>query len=339
VRIAVCRPQVPFVYGGAELMADQLVSELRARSHEAETVSVPFKWYPGSRVLDQAFLWRLVDLSEADGRPIDRVISTRFPAYCVRHPNKVVWVLHQFRQAYDFDRTDLGQFSESPKDRATIRAVERLDRIALEEARKVFATSRNVADRLARSIGIKAEVLPHPPQQLPYHTAEPEPFVLSVNRLDRAKRIDLLIEAAKSDQALRIVITGEGPDRARLEALASGLNGQVEFTGRVDDERLVDLYARCLAVYYAPVDEDFGMVPYEAFLSGKPVVTTHDAGGPLEVVRDRETGLVVQADPTELADACAYLSTHLDEAKAWGRAGKAVAERVTWDACITALLR
>src|SRR5690349_22900931 len=50
--------------------------------------SMPFKWYPGSRVLDQAFLWRLVDLTEADGRPVDRVIATKFPAYCVRHPNK-----------------------------------------------------------------------------------------------------------------------------------------------------------------------------------------------------------------------------------------------------------
>jgi len=338
MRIAVCRPQVPFVYGGAELMADQLVAELAKRGHEAETVSIPFKWYPGTRVLDQAFLWRLVDLTESDGRPIDRVIATKFPAYCVRHPNKVVWVLHQFRQAYDYDRTELGQFSEAPEDRAAIRAVERLDRTALGEARKVFATSRNVADRLARFTGVHAEVLPHPPQQLAFRTADPEPFVLSVNRLDPAKRIDLLIEAAKLDRSLRVVIAGEGPDRARLERLAAGLNGQIEFAGRVDDERLVDLYARCLAVFYAPVDEDFGMVPYEAFLSAKPVVTTEDAGGPLEIVHDRETGVVVAPEASALAQACAYLAGHLEEAKEWGRAGRAVAERVTWDVCLDALL-
>ena len=338
MRLAVCRPQVPFVYGGAELMADDLVAQLRARGHEAETVSIPFKWYPGTRVLDQAFLWRLVDLTEADGRAIDRVIATKFPAYCVRHPNKVVWVLHQFRQAYDYDRTELGQFSESPEDRATIRALERLDRTALGEARRVFATSRNVADRLGRSVGVVAEVLPHPPQQLAFHTAEPEGFVLSVNRLDRAKRIDLLIDAAKANRSLRIVIASEGPDRARLESRATGLNGQVEFAGRVDDVRLADLYARCLAVYYAPLDEDFGMVPYEAFLSEKPVITTNDAGGPLEVVRDRETGIVAAPDAAAVADACVYLAAHVDEAKAWGRAGKGIAERVTWDACIDALL-
>jgi glycosyltransferase involved in cell wall biosynthesis len=57
------------------------------------------------------------------------------------------------------------------------------------------------------------------------------------------------------------------------------------------------------------------------------------------VVRDRETGVVVAPDPAELARAAAYLTGHVDDAKAWGRAGKAVAERVTWDACVDALLR
>src|SRR3954471_10965283 len=144
MRIAVCAPQVPFVRGGAEIVADDLVRELRSRDHEADLVTVPFKWYPGERVLSQAFLWRLLDLDEADGRRIDLVVATKFPAYCVRHPRKVAWVLHQFRQAYELDRTDLGQFSESAEDRATRRAVHRLDRIALSEARRVFATSRNV---------------------------------------------------------------------------------------------------------------------------------------------------------------------------------------------------
>ena len=338
MRVVVAAPQVPFVRGGAELMAEDLVTALRTRGHDAEIVSIPFKWYPGSRVLDQAFLWRLVDLTESDGRPIDRVIATKFPAYCVRHPNKVAWVLHQFRQAYDYDRTELGQFDESPADRATRRAIERLDAVALGEARKVFATSRNVADRLQRFNGVAAEVLPHPPQSLPYREAESEGYVLSVNRLDRAKRIDLLVAAAKRDPSLRIVIAGDGPDRERLERLATGLNGQVTFAGRVDENQLADLYARCLAVYYAPVDEDFGMVPYEAFLSGKPVVTAVDAGGPLEVVRDRETGAVVEPDAAAVAQACAYLATHADEAKAWGHAGRQLAERVTWDACVDALL-
>jgi glycosyltransferase involved in cell wall biosynthesis len=329
---------VPFVRGGAELMAEDLVDALRRRDHEADLVTIPFKWYPGTRVLDQALLWRLADLTESDGRKIDRVIATKFPAYCVRHPSKVAWVLHQFRQAYDYDRTELGQFDESPEDRATRRAVERLDAVALGEARRVFATSRNVADRLQRFNGIEAQVLPHPPQSLPYREAASEGFVLSVNRLDRAKRVDLLVEAAKREPALNVVIVGEGPDRERLESLAGGLDGRVRFTGRIGDEELADLYARCTALYYAPIDEDFGMGPYEAFLSGKPVITAADSGGPLEVVRDHATGLVVEPSAEAVAEASAYLVAHPDEARTWGHAGRAVAERVTWDACVDALL-
>ena len=326
--------------GGAEIFTDKLVEELRARGHETALVTIPFKWYPGTKVLSQAFLWRLADLEEADGAPIDLVVATKFPSYCVRHPNKRVWVLHQFRQAYELDRTDLGQFGEEPEDRALRRSVQTLDRVALGEARRLFATSRNVAERIERSTGLAAEVMPHPPQELPYRCEEYGDFVLSVNRLDRAKRIDLLIEAAALDPGLRVVITGEGPDRGRLEGLARerGLNGRVEFAGLADEAELASLYARCLAVYYAPVDEDFGMVPFEAFLSRKPVLTTTDAGGPLEIVSDRRTGLVTAPEAPALAAAAGWLREHRGEAEAFGAAGHELAARVTWDGCIDRLL-
>ena len=340
MNIAVLRPQVPFARGGAEIFTDRLVDELRARGHEADLVSVPFKWYPGARVLTQAFLWRLLDLEEADGRRIDVVVATKFPSYLVRHPDKRVWLLHQFRQAYELDRGELGQFGESPEDRALRRKIQSLDRVALGEATRLFATSQNVADRLGRSTGLEAEVLPHPPQALDYRCSSYGNFVLSVNRLDRAKRIDLLLEAAALDSALEVVIAGDGPDRLRLEELARdrGLDGRTRFAGRVSEEELADLYGRCLAVYYAPVDEDFGMVPFEAFLSEKPVLTTTDAGGPLEVVTDRRTGLVVAPDPAELARAVGWLREHRDEAASFGRAGKALAAEVTWDRAIARLL-
>ncbi len=340
MRVAVCAPQVPFTRGGAEIVADRLVAELGARGHEADLVTIPFKWYPGTRVLTQAFLWRLLDLEESDGRPIKLVIATKFPAYAVRHPNKVVWLLHQFRQAYELDRTDLGQFGESAADRATRRAVHRLDGVALGEARAVFATSRNVAGRLERALGIPAEVLPHPPQELDFRCDDYGDFLLSVNRLDRAKRIELLLDALAADDRLRCVVAGDGPDRERLEAHARrlDLDGRVTFAGRVDGDDLVDLYARCLAVYYAPVDEDFGMVPYEAFLAEKPVVTTADAGGPLEVVADRRNGLVCAPDARAIAAACGWLLEHRDDARTYGLAGKAVAERISWTHAVDRLL-
>jgi glycosyltransferase involved in cell wall biosynthesis len=340
MRIAVCAPQVPFERGGTEILAETLVTELRGRDHEVELVRVPFKWYPGARPLREALLWRLLDLEEAQGRPIDLVIATKFPSYAVRHANKVVWLVHQFRQAYELDRTELGQFGEEPFGRATVRAINRLDRSTLGEAKRLFAISQNVADRLRASTDLAAEVLVPPPQQLDYRAGEPGDFILSVGRLDRAKRVDLLLEAAALDGRLQVVVAGDGPDRKRLERLSAqhGVDGRVRFAGRVAQDQLVDLYADCLAVFYAPVDEDLGLVPYEAFLSEKPVVTTRDAGGPLEIVVDHENGIVCEPVPAAVAEACAWLAANPDQARACGRSGKRLAERVTWDAVVDRLL-
>lgn len=339
MRIAVLRPQVPFARGGAEIFTDTLVDELRARGHEADLVSVPFKWYPGAGVLTQAFLWRMLDLEEVDGRPIDVVVPTKFPSYVVRHPDKRVWLVHQFRQAYELDGTELGQFDPSPEDRALRRKVQQLDRIALGEATRLFATSRNVAGRIETSTGLPAEVLPHPPQELEYRCAGYGDFVLSVNRLDRAKRIDLLLDAVARDAALEVVIAGDGPDRSRLERLASerGLNGRARFAGRVSEGELADLYARCLAVYYAPVDEDYGMVPLEAFLSEKPVLTTTDAGGPLEFVKHAETGLVAEPEPQAIGRALGQLLGDKPLAERLGAAGRAATRSISWDHVIQTL--
>ena len=219
MRILVCSPQVPFARGGAEILAERLTHELREREHDADLVTMPFKWYPRTKVLTHALLWRMADLTEVDGRPVDLVIGTKFPSYVVKHPHKVVWLVHQFRQAYELDGTELGQFSDSPEDRALRRAIHRLDKVALGEARKLGAISQNVANRVKRNTGLDAEVILPPPQQLDFRCDSYDDFVLSVNRLDRAKRIDLLLEAAATDESIRCVIAagscrGRSPPRA-----------------------------------------------------------------------------------------------------------------------------
>ena len=77
----------------------------------------------------------------------------------------------------------------------------------LGEASKLFTTSRNNQQRLESSTGLVAEVLPHPPQELSYRCEDYGDFVLSVGRLDRAKRVDLLIEAA-AESSFSVVVAG-----------------------------------------------------------------------------------------------------------------------------------
>ena len=341
MRIAVCRPQVPFVYGGAEVVADQLVDELRIRGHEVELVAIPFAWTRRARARPGVPLAAASTSSGTTAKPVDLVIATKFPSLrrsgtrtrssgsCTSSGRPTTSTAREF-----------GQFSESPVDRATRLGVERFDRVALGEARRIFTISGNVAERLEALL--RASTRPCCRRRRRSSTTGPtsyDGFVLSVNRLDRYKRIDLLIEAAKADPALRIVIVGDGPDRARLEQLASGLNGRVEFAGRVDGERarrpLRALPRRLLRAGRRGLrDGPVRGVPLRE--AGRDDV---DAGGPLEVVHDGETGLVVAPEPAELAEACAYLAgAPSTRRSALGEAGKAVAERITWDACIDALL-
>ena len=94
MRILITTVQVPFVRGGAELLAEQLLGALIQAGHEAEIVAIPFKWYPAERLLDQMLACRLLDITESAGTSIDRVIALKFPAYLMPHPNKVVWLVH-----------------------------------------------------------------------------------------------------------------------------------------------------------------------------------------------------------------------------------------------------
>jgi glycosyltransferase involved in cell wall biosynthesis len=337
-RILVCNAQVPFASGGAERHADGLVRELVAAGHEAELVRLPFKWYPREEILTSALAWRLLDVSEADGRRVDLVIPMKFPSYLVRHENKVVWLIHQFRQAYDRFGTPDSDFTASPADSRWRELIADADRTGLGEARKVFTNAKNTADRLARFNGIAAEALYHPPPLAGRYRCEAaEGFALAAGRLDSWKRMDLAIGAAAAGK-FRLVIAGDGPDRARLEAIAKGSGADVTFAGRVSDEELLSLYATCGAVLFPPADEDYGYIALEAFLSKKPVVTCTDSGGPLEFVVDGENGRVVAPDAAAIAEATTGLLADAKKSGEFGGRGFERVRGISWSHAVRSLL-
>jgi glycosyltransferase involved in cell wall biosynthesis len=338
-RVLVCTAQVPFASGGAERHAEGLVREIVAFGHEAELVRLPFKWYPRAEILTSALAWRLLDLSEADGKRVDLVIPMKFPSYLVRHENKVVWLIHQFRQAYDRFGTAESDFTASPEDTRWRELIAATDRTGLTEARKIFTNARNTADRLARFNGIEAEALYHPPPLAGrYRTEAPLGFALAAGRLDAWKRMDLAIGAAAAGK-FRLVIAGDGADRARLEALARKSGAAVRFAGRVSDDELLGLYATSNVVIFPPADEDYGYIALEAFLSKKPVVTCTDSGGPLEFVVDGENGRVVAPDAAALGEAAAALLADPQRSKEFGERGFEKVREIRWENAVKALLR
>ncbi len=340
--ILVCEAQVPFVQGGAEFHVRELVRQLRLHGHATELVSVPFKWYPKREILAHAAAWRLLDLSESNGRPIDLVIATKFPTYFARHPNKVLWLIHQYRAAYELAGTPYSDFGHTEEDVALRAEIVRLDTEMLQECRRRFSNAANTAARAARFNGVPAEALYHPPRLADRLRAGPAgSYMLAVGRLESVKRVDLAIRAmAHAPAGLSLVVAGTGTQRAAFEALSAslGLDGRVRFLGEVSDDQIIDLYAGALGVIFPPYDEDFGYVTLEAFLAHKPVVTTTDAGGPKEFVEDGVNGRITAPDPAALGEAMAWLDTNRARAAAQGDAGYEKARHVTWAGVIEQLV-
>jgi glycosyltransferase involved in cell wall biosynthesis len=341
--VAVCEAQVPFVHGGAELHVQGLVDQLQRRGYRAERVSVPFKWYPKQELLTSAAAWRMVDLSEANGERIDLVIATKFPTYFVRHPNKVTWLFHQYRAIYDLCGTPYSEFDHTEADVRLRDKLMTLDRGALVESVALFSNARNTAARLAQYNGLSAEPLYHPPPLAGrLKDGSSGDYFLSVGRLETVKRVDLIIRAlAQVDRRLRLVIAGDGPLRRQLEEVASaeGVADRVTFTGGIDEATLVDLYAGACAVVFPPYDEDYGYITLEAFLAHKPVVTTSDAGGPLEFVTDGVTGLVTAPDPESLGAAMSRVVADAKRAVSMGDAGYERVRGISWDDAIDTLMQ
>lgn len=338
----VCETQVPFVRGGAELLVEQLVSQLRARGIEADRVALPYKWYPKDQILPHAAAWRLLDLSGSNHREIDLVIATKFPTYFARHPRKVCWLVHQHRAAYELAGTRYSDFAHDELDVNLRERLMELDERMLRECKAIYTISETVSARLRKYNGLESTPLYHPPALA--SRLSPGPFgnyLLSVARIEGNKRIDLAVRAmALLPPHLRLVVVGVGSHGYLVEKVAEdiGVRDRITFAGNVSDDELVALYREALALIYVPFDEDYGLATLEAFLSGKPVITAHDSGGTLEFVTDGVTGFVVDPAPEAIAAAAARLDSDRALAEALGAAGRQRALPISWDHVIARLL-
>ena len=339
MRILVTASHAPFLHGGGEQHVDNLCAALRAERHEVALLRLPFKFAPESDIERLMTFCEGYDLSAPNGQRVDRVISLQFPAYGMRHPQHVVWLMHQHRAVYElFDA------------RAATPALARLrdeivayDRRTLACIDRRFANSRRVAERLLQHNGLEATPLYHPPPGAELlRCDEPWDYVFYPSRLESLKRQDLLIEAARLlTSGVKILLGGDGGQRERYQCLIDrhGLGDRVRLIGAFSEAERITLYSHALAVVFPPFDEDLGYVALEAMYAAKPVVTCSDSGGPLEFVVPGETGEVVAPHPEALAGAIDRLALHPDRARDMGQAGRArmLAMELSWPRVVAAL--
>ena len=342
--IAVVTSSPPLARGGHLVMAEALVAALREAGHDADLIVTPQNRF-GRNVSTYLSNWMLDAGRTGDGRPVDRVISLRWPSYAVRHPAHVCWLNHTMREYYDLWPQFRSRLSGPAllKEHVRRAGIRRVDTWLLRRLTARFTISGTVRDRLRRFNGIDAEALHPPAPPRAYRCDAYEPFIFTVSRLSPLKRIELLVEALAQPAAagIRCVVAGEGeraPDIRRL-AVERGVADRVELVGRIGDEALLDYLGRCRGVAFVPHDEDYGFVTIEAFASRKPVITTKDSGGPAELVRHGANGFVVDPSPGAVAAALRALMDDAPGAERLGESGRRLSETMTWHAAVQRLLR
>lgn len=347
MKIIITTVQSLFIRGGAEIHAESLREALRAEGHDAEIVAIPFKWYPPERILDQILACRLLDLSESDGVEVDRVIGLKFPAYFAAHPNKVLWVLHQHRPAYDLWDHPLGDLHLHPSGPEVREAIRQADRRLIPEAKAVYANSLNVGRRLKSYCSIDSIPLYHPPKNADqFYCAEACDYLFFPSRLSPNKRQRLVLEAlARTRHPVRVCFASSANHSTYTQELTTlahdlDLGERAVFLGEISEDEKQAWFAHARAVVYPPIDEDYGYVTLEAMLSAKPVITCTDSGGPLEFVQHRETGLIAEPAPEAMAEAMDDLWERPAVAAALGQAGRAYYARleITWPNVVARLL-
>jgi len=341
VRILIASTCVPFIKGGGTKIVENLAGVLRARGFETDTVLIPFHsdWQD---VPAQTLALRLLDVTESCGRRVDRLITIRYPAYALNHPNKVAWFIHHHREAYDLWGTPWSAMPDTQLGRHYRDMMHRSDECYLRECRKVFTNSRVVADRLRTFNGLEPDGVLYPP--LGDETAfRPGPFgdyLFYASRVTPIKRQSLAVHALKyTSPEVRLVIGG-APDLAgyqeqlHRQVAEEGLGARVRVLGWISEREKADLMAGCCGALYLAHDEDsYGYVTLEAFHSAKPVITLTDSGGPLEVIEDGLNGLVAEPRAEALAAAMDRLWKDRAAGRAMGeRARQTLTKyRIDWD--------
>jgi len=350
MKIVVVTTHVPFVYGGAEVHAKQLCLALQNYGHKCEVVKIPFKWYPAEKILDHIFICRLLDLTESCGESIDMLIGLKFPAYYVKHPNKILWILHQHKSAYElWLHPEYGDLSIQPNGKLVREAIISADKKFIPEAKKVFANSKTVAERLKKFCGLDSIPLYHPPLYADkfYCGSQQGDYFFYPSRINKIKRQRLVIEALRyCKQPVKILFAGLPEAEVYLKELKKraeelGVSKNIKWIGFISEEEKRKLYADSLGVIYVPYDEDYGYVTLEAMLAGKPTITCTDAGSPLEFVVDGITGFISEPTPQSLAEKLDMLYENKVKAKEMGKNAylKYHEMKISWNNVVETLLK
>lgn len=321
MKVLIVNNMAPFVWGGAEELAAHLQKNLIVAGHDAEILRIPFQWEPPAKIPSQMLMVRSFELSN-----VDHVIALKFPAYLIRHPRKTLWLVHQYRQAYDLLDQGLSNLPSNEFGNALQRVVQTADDESFLESRKIFSISEVTRQRLLQYNGADSIVLPPPINNKElFSPGTSSGYIFAGGRVNAMKRQHLLLEAMiNSDKNVRLLIAGppDTPaDADRLTKLVSdnNLTDRVKLDLRfLPRKTYADYVNNSTAVACIPFNEDYGYVAIEAAAAAKPIIATSDSGGILSFAKHEVTGWVVDPNVDALASAMSTVFKNTERTREYG---------------------
>lgn len=344
MKIFVVNNMTPHMHGGAEDLATYLISHLRMAGHEAELLRIPFRYEPAECIYSEMLACRMMHIGDAD-----LVIALKFPAYLIPHPKKVLWLVHQYRQAYDMWDSGYSNIPASETGHKLRSAIREADEECFHGVKHLYTISPVTQSRLKKYNNFESELLRTPingPED--YSPGDYGDYIFCGGRINLIKRQHLLVEAmrhVRSEAKLLIAGPADSPqDVHRLEAMVEqcGLRDRVILKiGYHDRDKLVPMMCNSLACAYLPIDEDsYGYVTMEANQAGKGVLTVNDSGGLLDLVIDEQTGWVRSPDPREISEAIDLIFSNRRRSKEIGTHARSewLKKEITWERTVERLV-
>ncbi len=266
------------------------------------------------------------------------------PSHWIRNKNeRVLWYCHTpLRDVYDLYnyRLSIKKRYQRPVYRIGAAAVRRMDRKIVKNIEMIVANSSNTQSRIAKYLGRDdARVLGGGVEYEKYKDKGDGKYFLYPSRMSPNKRQDYAIRAfelfKRRVKGYKLVLVGPvSKDGFYLDFYMKVLElskrvGDVEIVEAVNEERLRDYYSKATAVLYAPIDEDYGLVPLESMASGKPIISVNE-GGPRMTVRNGDTGFLVNNE-AEMASKMVEVAENPATAEQIGKNGVAcVKKEYSW---------
>jgi glycosyltransferase involved in cell wall biosynthesis len=260
-----------------------------------------------------------------------------------------LWLLHQYRQAYDLSGTNLTNLSGDQRSEEIRNYIVSADNACFASCRRIFVNSRVTQARLEKYNGFSSTILLPPLKAAEdFQCKGYGDYIFAGGRINLMKRQHLLVEAmSRVPKGCRLIVAGppDSPaDGERLEKLVSEHQLQERVVldlGWITRERLASYVNGALACAYLPVDEEsVGYVTMEAFYASKSVITGVDSGGILDLVTDHKTGMVVEPNHEAIAMAMTQLTSDRAETERMGANARDAIDRMSpvWKTTIDRLL-